>query len=213
MIPGRPDSRGVWDEVDLLLSREWKMQNGTRIRVMATFIDSGGDFTQEVYKQCIRRSQRKIWAIKGEPGEGKSYVRLMQRASNKDMVGFMIGVDSGKEAIMYNAGSVNEIGPGYMHFPLEMQKGYDEEFFRGLISEKRVLHQRGGRGVYYWEKTRARNEPLDCRNYARAAYKYFDWDFGRLEKAMYGPHEPQIMTKQEAEKKKPRRVISKGIAL
>ena len=213
VIPGRPDAQGVWDEVDLLLSREWKMKNGNGIRIMATFIDSGGDFTQEVYKQCARRSQRKIWAIKGEPGEGKDYVRLMQKASNKDMVAFMIGVDSGKEAIMYNAGEVNEPGPGYMHFPLDAQKGYDEAYFKGLISERRELRQRGGRGVMYWVKTRVRNEPLDCRNYARAAYKYFDWDFDRLEKVMYGPNEPQMITRREAEKKKPRRVISKGISI
>lgn len=103
IIPGRADSPGVWEEVDMLLDREWKMKNGMVMRILATFMDSGGHFTQDVYKQCARRSNRRIWAIKGEGGEGKPYVRLMKSGTGyKNAVGFIIGVDSGKEAIMYS---------------------------------------------------------------------------------------------------------------
>lgn len=212
VIPGRPDSPGVWEEVDNLLDREWKLKNGRSLKVMATFIDSGGDFTQEIYKECIRRNQRRIWPIKGEPGNGKPYVRLMKRASRKDMVGFMIGVDSGKESIMH-ATTVLEPGDKYMHFPLDIHCGYDMEYFRGLISEKPVIHVRGGRATVYWEKFYARNEPLDCRNYARAAFKYFNWDFDKLETALYKQAKAPPITRQQAEQKKPRRVISPGISL
>ncbi|MCE5343332.1 MAG: phage terminase large subunit family protein, partial [Eubacteriales bacterium] len=78
VIPGRADADGVWDEVDALLDREWKMKDGRAMRVLATFIDSGGHFTQEVYKACAKRANKRIWPIKGEPGEGKPYVRLMK---------------------------------------------------------------------------------------------------------------------------------------
>ena len=103
IIPGRADAPGVWDEVDALLEREWKLQNGMALRVMAAFIDSGGHFTQEVYRECSKRYRagKKIFAIKGEGGEGKEYVRLMKKDSGKDKSPkFIIGVDSGKEAIM-----------------------------------------------------------------------------------------------------------------
>lgn len=79
VIPGRADSPGVWNEVDELLDREWKMANGMTMRILATFVDSGGHFTQDVYKACAKRASKRIWPIKGEGGEGKPYVRPMKK--------------------------------------------------------------------------------------------------------------------------------------
>lgn len=211
VIPGRADSPGVWEEVDDLLDREWKMANGMAMRILATFIDSGGHFTEEVYKQCAKRGSRRIWAIKGEGGEGMPYVRLMKKANlPKGAMGFIIAVDAGKEAIMYAAG-IEEPGTRYMHFPLEYQRGYDIEFFHGLISEKQVIHRKKGQNVIVWEKIYERNEPLDCRNYARAAYKYFNWKFDKIEKMLRGEAEEKTVTRQEVERKKQRRIVSRGI--
>lgn len=212
VIPGRADAPHVWAEVDDLLDREWKMPNGFKMRILATFIDSGGHFTQEIYQACARRQNKRIWAIKGEGGD-KPYCRLMKKDNGKDKATrFIIGVDSGKEAIMY-ATTVMEPGPRYMHFPKDYTCGYDIEYFRGLISEKMVLHRRMGQNVVTWEKTYERNEPLDCRNYARAAYKYFNWNFDKMERLLNGTDEPQIETRQQAEKRKKKRVLSKGIQI
>lgn len=211
IIPGRADSPGVWEEVDGLLDREWKLPNGMAMRVLATFMDSGGHFTEEVYRQCAKRSSRRIWPIKGESGEGKPYVRQMKNGNlPKGAVGFMIAVDAGKEAILYSTG-VEEPGPRYMHFPMDGQSGYDLEFFRGLLSEKQVIHRKKGQNVIEWEKTYERNEPLDCRNYARAAYKFFHWNFDKTEKLLRGETEETTVTRQEAERKKQKRIISRGI--
>lgn len=210
VIPGRADAGYVWEEVDTLLDREWRMENGMAMRVLATFIDSGGHFTESIYKECAKRLTRRIWPIKGEAGEGKPYVRLMKNANlPKGAVGFMIAVDAGKEAIMYAAG-LEEPGKRYMHFPSD-GRGYDIEYFRGLLSEKQIFKTSRGQTVICWEKIYERNEPLDCRNYARAAYKYFNWNFGRLERALRGQEEPQTIPKQEAERRKQRRIVSKGI--
>lgn len=211
VIPGRADSEGVWKEVDELLEREWKMPNGMGMRVLATFIDSGGHFTEEVYRQCAKRGNRRIWPIKGESGEGKPYVRQMKNANlPKGAVGFMIAVDAGKEAILFSTG-VEEPGPRYMHYPKDPLCGYDLEYFRGLLSEKQVIHRKRGQNVIEWEKTYERNEPLDCRNYARAAYKYFHWNFDKLEKTLRGEQEEKTVTRQDAERKKQKRIVSRGI--
>ena len=210
IIPGRADAPGVWEEVDALLAREWKLKNGMKMRILATFIDSGGHFTQEVYRECARRQTRRIWPIKGEPGEGKPYCRPMKRASAKEGMKFILGVDQGKEGIMYEVG-VTEPGPSYMHFPIDYRCGYDMEFFKGLISEQMVMHRRSGRSAIVWEKVYERNEPLDCRNYARAAYRYFNWNFDSLEKVINGEDEPQIITRAEEKKRKQRHVVSRGI--
>lgn len=210
VIPGRADAQEVWDEVDALLDREWKLSNGMKMRVLASFMDSGGHFTQEVYRECARRAVKRLYAVKGEGGD-KPYVRLMKKDNGKDKATrFMIGVDSGKEAILY-ATTVEEPGPRYMHFPKDYTCGYDIEYFRGLISEKMVLHRRSGQTVVSWQKTYDRNEPLDCRNYARAAYKYFRWDFEKMERLLNGETQKKMEAREQVEKRKKSRVLSKGI--
>lgn len=210
VIPGRADSPAVWEEIDDLLDRQWKTAGGLRMKILATFIDSGGHFTQDIYRECAKRSMKKIWPVKGEGGEGKQYVRPMKKDAGKD-TRFIIGVDDGKESILYAATEVLSPGPKYMHFPTDYRLGYDMDYFRGLISEKQVIHRRGGKGVVAWEKVYERNEPLDCRNYARAAFKYFNWNFDKYEKILSGETEEQPITQQQAERKKRKIIVSKGI--
>jgi phage terminase large subunit GpA-like protein len=209
VIPGRADAPGVWQEVDALLDREWRMKNGMKMRIMATFIDSGGHHTSSIYKECARRASRRIWPIKGEKGEGKPECRPMKRGKAEGAA-FMLGVDAGKEGIMYEAG-IEEPGPHYMHFPIDYRAGYDMEYFKGLISERMEIHRKNGRGAIVWEQFYERNEPLDCRNYARAAYRYFNWQFDNLERIIRGEVEPQIITKKEETKRKQRHIVSRGI--
>lgn len=210
IIPGRADAPGVWEEIDLLLDREWQLKNGMQMKILATFVDSGGHFTQDVYRECARRQTKRVWAIKGEPGEGKEYCHPMKRSG--DTVKFMIGVDDGKGGIMYEAG-VKEPGPSYMHFPIDYRAGYDREYFKGLISERMIIKRRNGQSVVTWEKFYERNEPLDCRNYARAAYRYFHWPFNRIERALKGEEEEKIITQEADKKRKQRYVISQGIRI
>lgn len=164
----------------------------------------------DVYKECAKRQTKRIWAVKGEGGEGKEYCRQMKKAKQSEGIKFIIGVDDGKGAIMYEAG-LEEPGPNYMHFPIDYRAGYDKEYFKGLISEQMVIHRQRGRTVVTWDKIYERNEPLDCRNYARAAYRYFNWHFDKLEKLIYGIEEPKVITKKEEKKRKQRHIVSPGI--
>lgn len=211
VIPGRPDSPGVWAEVDALLDKEWQMANGMKMRILATFIDSGGHFTETIYRECAKRMNRRIWPIKGEGGE-KPYVRPMKKAAKGEGMKFLIGVDHGKEQIMYASG-IDAPGPKYMHFPIDYRCGYDEEYFRGLISERQVIHRRGGRATVAWEVTHERNEPLDLRNYNRAAYCYFNWRFDDIERMLAGEEKPPITRAEQQKKNRKKRttMISGGI--
>ena len=71
VIPGRADSPGVWEEVDALLDREWKMQNGMAMRILATFIDSGGHFTQDIYREGRGRRRKTLCA----PDEKRNWLQ------------------------------------------------------------------------------------------------------------------------------------------
>lgn len=216
VIPGRADGKEVWAEVDALLDKEWQMTGGRAMRISATFMDSGGHFTDHVYRECARRAAKRIWPIKGEGGESKAYVRPMQKGTGyKGAMGFMIGVDSGKEAILYASG-LEEPGSKYMHFPIDQRAGYNLEYFKGLISERQVFHRKQGQTVIAWEKVHERNEPLDCRNYARAAYRFFNWQFDKLERYLNGEQEPeQTPVRHTEEKRAPRakRLVSRGITV
>ncbi len=210
VIPGRADAPGVWEEVDALLDKEWKLANGMKMRILATFIDSGGHFTTPIYKECAKRASRRIWPIKGEKGEGKPECRPMKRGKGEGAK-FMLGVDAGKEGIMFEA-AVDTPGPNYMHYPIDYRAGYSMEYFRGLISERMEIHRRGGQGVIVWEQFYERNEPLDCRNYARAAYRYFHWHFDELERIIRGEETPTpVITKAEDTRRKQRHIVSRGI--
>ena len=213
VIPGRADAQAVWDEVDDLLDREWKTKSGIGLRVLATFIDSGGHHTSSIYKECAKRQTKRIWPIKGEKGEGKPECYPMRRSGGKtESTKFMLGVDAGKEGIMYEAG-IKEPGPRYMHFPLNYHAGYNREFFKGLISERMEIHRKNGKAQIVWEQFYERNEPLDCRNYARAAYRYFNWHFDELENTVHGIQEKKIVFQAEETKRKQRHVVSRGISI
>jgi phage terminase large subunit GpA-like protein len=85
---------------------------------------------------------------------------------------FTLGVDSGKEEIV-NRLIVPSAGAGYCHFPKhpndEPCRGYDEEYFKGLTAERRIVKSKNGFPTYMWTKLLSqRNEPFDCRNYALA---------------------------------------------
>jgi phage terminase large subunit GpA-like protein len=81
---------------------------------------------------------------------------------------YHVGVDAAKGAL-FSRLQLGEPGPGYCHFPREAGRGYDGEFFRGLVSEKRKTRVRAGRKETTWVQSYSRNEPLDCRVYATAA--------------------------------------------
>lgn len=215
VIPGRPDEEQVWRELDGLLEREWRRPDGRSMRILATFVDSGGHYTSQVYDECAARAKRRVWAIKGEAGENKQFVRLMKQSAKggKEAIRFLIAVDAGKEAILYETG-IEQVGARYMHFPMEPRAGYTMDYFYGLISERMVVHTKAGRGYVVWEKIHERNEPLDCRNYALAAYRFFNWDFDRLEKDLKTAPGEKIVVQREqvkGQKKKSRYMVSQGI--
>ena len=216
IIPGRPDdaSRRVWKELDAILDRNWKRADGQAMRVLVTFVDSGGHCTDAVYEECKKRERRHVFAIKGEPGDGKQFVRVSETTKKKRGIFlFLVGVDAGKEAIHF---SLNTKKPGewYSHFPSAPEAGYDRRYFDGLFAEKLEVRSRGGRQKMVWVKDptiQARNEPLDLRNYARAAFKAFQIDLDTIEDKLTGKKKIITPAQQAAKKKSSVKVLDSGI--
>ena len=219
IIPGNPKhlNSAIWRDLDALIDRRWIRRDGQAMKILVTFIDSGGHCTDEIYAGCAARVHKRVFAIKGVPGESKEYVTMSsQMKKKKNMYLFLIGVDSGKAAVHYSLG-VKQSGPYYSHFPAAEEAGYNRKYFEGLFAEKLEIRSRNGRQVLVWVRDKmvqARNEALDCRDYARAAFKGFNFDLNAIEDRLNG--KKRIVHPQESAKKKRRgqpKVIDNGIQM
>jgi len=173
IIDGDPRDRDVWLALDeLVFFRAFAASDGKFMRVRKMAVDSG-HAADYVYAYTKQRQPRAI-AVKGEGGIGKPLIKGAGTLTKGNRARLQIlGVDSGKEEIV-NRLLVGKVGPGYCHFPKLMNgeacRGYDEEYFKGLTAERRVVKAKNGFRTYIWTKRLSqRNEPFDCRNYGLAA--------------------------------------------
>ena len=161
----------IWEDLDQFLQSAFYKKDGSALRVIAACIDSGGHYTDQVYRFTKERYERRIFAIKGKGGAETPYIRNPTTSNRVKTPLFIIGVDAGK-SLIYQRLKVETKGANYCHFPQNEEAGYSEQYFKGLTSEKMVVRFRKGRSVVAWElkdEAHKRNEPLDIRNYATAA--------------------------------------------
>lgn len=194
IIMGRPDDAETWATLDDVIDHVYRFEEGPGLRVSMTFVDEGGHFTQEVRLRCRERLAKKVFAIKGRGGDGIPYTgppKKQKIVINKRAVGtcwqYELGVDSGKQIIMDNL-HVQTRGSKYCHFP--KRDDYGPAYFKGLLSE-RLTYKTDKKGVplkhpWQWEKIpgHERNEALDCRNYALAAFKALPVDLDAIDKRL-----------------------------
>ncbi|MDQ0114369.1 phage terminase large subunit family protein [Paenibacillus harenae] len=170
----------VWTDLDEFLQRTWTDAEGRKFRIAITCMDSGGHFTNEVYRFCKERHARRVFAIKGEsPGDG-TYLPLIAGTSTNNRYKATVvrlGVNEGKSKVMsaLSLSPTDEAGnkvQGYCHFPLttpDKNRGYDRQYFEGLTAEALQTRYKMGSPYQVWVKVRTRNEPLDLAVYNRAA--------------------------------------------
>ncbi|MBR1603174.1 MAG: phage terminase large subunit family protein [Synergistaceae bacterium] len=165
--PGQPE---VWERLSDYLAKTRYYADGEGLIVSCVCIDSGGHHTDDVYRFCKINQSRNIFAIVGRGGQGRPSVSKASRRNRAGVPLFTLGVDTLK-ADLYARLRIDKIGPGFCHFPADVTLGYDEKYFKGLLSERQVIKRQRGRDVAVWEvKSQGlRNEPLDARVYAAGA--------------------------------------------
>ena len=206
VIFGDPGKKEVWTMLDDILFADYEREDGLKMQIMTTCIDSGGHHTSEVYEYCKKREMRRVWAIKGQGGSGISFIQRPKSRNKSGVFLFIIGVDVGKDTTASRLKTEFEYEPGYCFFPVEAEKGYDEQYFDGLTAERRNVRTVNGRVVINWVKKYEgiRNEPWDLRNYNTAALEILNPNLDRLYE--------RLNNKEQVEKPKPRkRQVSKGI--
>ncbi|MDD3534256.1 MAG: phage terminase large subunit family protein, partial [Candidatus Cloacimonetes bacterium] len=213
---GVPDKDSTWLELDKVLDRVYIFGDGNGLKVRRTFIDSGGHYTAAVYEYCKRSFAKQRFAIKGQGGPGIALNHKIGKATGSNLPLVMLGVDDGKQQIM-NRLAVEDVGARYFHFPLDEDdfpnRGYDELYFKGIISEHKKAVKRNGQIREVWETTQGvRNEPLDLRVYNLACMQSCHPDWVTLKRLLDGGTEKSaaIAANKKAQPKKHCGKVSRG---
>ena len=196
-ILGTPDKVKTWEALDAVLDRTYYLKDGTGLQVVRTFIDSGGHYTTQVYAYCMKNWNKQRVPIKGQAGPGLQLLHKLTHGKKIAIPLQMLGVDEGKQQVM-NRLAITEPGPQYFHFPLDGDKGmevrgYDQTYFKGLISEQKKRIKKNGIITTTWEQVQGvRNEPLDLRVYNIACMRSIRPDWARLYEMINGQPQPEL---------------------
>jgi phage terminase large subunit GpA-like protein len=174
VLLGDTSSQDVWNELGKVVSESWQREDGFLLPLRLMAVDTGYN-TQHVYNFCRRFDQTRVIPVKGSDSQQVmiSPPRQVDLTAAGKKIGrvkvWHVGVGMVKSELYgFLRQEKDEEGNapfGYCHFPQ-----YDSHYFKGLTAEQleMKLNNRGYR-VYQWVKKYERNEPLDCRVYARAA--------------------------------------------
>jgi phage terminase large subunit GpA-like protein len=184
VLEGRTAEAAVWQKLTALLETHYPAESGARLIIVKVAIDSGYA-TPEVYAWARQHGGTRAVVIKGDarsaaPVGQPSPIDVGPRG-NRVRWGIKVWPVNGamiKEELyrwLHLDRPTEESGetfpPGYCHFPK-----YSEEYFKQLTAEQLVTRIVKGYRRPEWQKTRERNEALDCRVYARAAAAVFGMD-------------------------------------
>lgn len=190
VLDGDTSRPEVWIKLDGLLEQTYHHEAGVDMPIIRLAIDSGYA-TQEVYAWARKKGPGRVMvakgvdhgaAVVGQPSavdvnyQGKKIARgikvwpVNSSALKSEFYGWL-------RLDKPTAESGDQFPPGYCHYP-EM----NEEFFRQLTAEQLVTRTVRGYRKSEWQKSHARNEALDVRNYARGAASVFGMDrFGETQ--------------------------------
>jgi phage terminase large subunit GpA-like protein len=185
VIMGKPDVKDTWKTLSDKLDQVFYFESGLGLKIACTFVDSQGHYTSDVYTWCRKNEYRKVFAIRGMPRPGLPIIHSSKRSKKENCKYYNLGVDGGKAKILQRL-LIDQPGDKYCHFPLGDKRGYEETYFKGLLSEYQAEEKIQGKIRLVWKKkvTNIRNEPLDVRNYAQAAFYLLPVNFDAIEKRL-----------------------------
>ena len=178
---GDPTQPEVWKELDAFLNEEWETPAGRRLRMSKLAIDTGDGYSTTSVYAWARRHPRLVMAIKGTgsfnaamPVDGPKWVdvtvrgRKVERGAQLWTVAVSLFKSETYDWLRLDMPADGQpYPPGYVHLP----QGVDGEWIQQLVAEQLITtkNKRTGFSRREWQKTRDRNEAIDCRVYARAA--------------------------------------------
>jgi phage terminase large subunit GpA-like protein len=198
VLEGQTGEVPVWNKLTALMETHYQTESGATLVIVKVAIDSGYA-TPEVYDWTRQHGGDRVVVVKGDsrgaspvsqpsPIEVGPHGQRIRRGIrlwpiNGDMIKEELYRWLKLERPTEESGAPHP--PGYCHFPK-----YGEEYFKQLTAEQLVARVVKGYRRGEWQKTRDRNEALDCRVYARAAAAVYGMD--RLNDTHWQTLEDQI---------------------
>jgi phage terminase large subunit GpA-like protein len=181
VIYGDPMADDVWAELDDALRTVWQHPRGGIIRVDAAAVDAGdGETMDRVVNFCRPRFGRRIFAIKGAPGNRPA----IKASDTKGTKLFIVGVDSVKGQLASRLTHGKSV---------RFSNTLDARFFEELASERVLVHYVRGSPVRQWERVPGRRaESLDCVVYAIAVRNLVVASLVRREVELGQPSMPEV---------------------
>lgn len=170
---GDPSSNLVWKDLESHINSFYIREDNKKLRISCTCVDSGGHHTQQVYAFTKARTHRKVFAIKGQSQSNKPIAGRPSFIGRARHVLYPVGADTAKEFIYSRLKAEEKT----IHFPATV----DEEYFRQLTSEKRIIKYVKGAKKFQWVKKNTRNEALDTFVYALAGLFILQPNYNKLE--------------------------------
>lgn len=184
VIEGDTSTPEPWAKLDELLREEFPHVSGElTMPIVRLAVDSGFN-TQTVYSWARKYPGGRVMAVKGNDSLPMTVaaartvdVRKSGKTSRRGFKYWPVGSSVVKSELygwlhMPKPEDLSQPYPGFCHFP-----EYEEEYFKQITAEQQVYKKmKNGGARQVWEKTRDRNEALDCRVYARAAASAYGID-------------------------------------
>ena len=220
----------VWDEYETqVLRKRFLREDGVYLETMANAMDRGHN-TPQVNALWMRSQCPRFYLVRGsdnlssrlsmekEDKAGGSRDATTNKYRGSIYKYYDVGVSTLKAEIYSNLvkqeliqdGKIIET-PKIMYFPDD----YDEEYYRQLVSEEYTPSSKSNKKGS-WNKTRNRNEVLDCTVYALAMWYKLDihrWganEYDLLEKQLQKTSH-EVQRKKLTAKKNVAKLMSKGI--
>lgn len=193
VIHGDPKQPEIWKKLDEYISQRFEGKDGRMFPISITLMDSGGHFSNEVYKFTKARQKRHVFAVRGMSTAGASnqYIPLIHKMTDKNKHNakvYTLGVDEGKFKVQsawdYKKDEDNPEGRGVVHFPAitpERNRGYTEPYYKSLTAEVLTKSERAGVTYMQWRQIRSRNEAFDLAVYNRAGIELLNVDLDKYQ--------------------------------
>jgi phage terminase large subunit GpA-like protein len=175
VLMGDTAKKEVWDQLADIVNETWVREDGALLGCRLMCVDSGYN-TSHVYNFTKKYTTIRVIPVKGQEKLEMlfSAPKAVETTKHGQKIGkvkvWSVGVSYIKSELYGWLRQTQNIETklypdGYCHLPKR-----EPHYFRGLTAEVLQL-ERNKRGYlqYVWVKKYERNEPLDCRVYARAA--------------------------------------------
>lgn len=175
VLQGDTTKPEVWAQMDTLINEQFEREDGAILPIRLMAIDSGYN-SKKVYDWAKKFGFARVVPIKGQEKLQQLFSppRAIDPTKHGKKIGrqkvWHIGVNFIKEETYgYFRQSIDHetkiVPDGFCHFPKR-----EPHYFRGLTAEVvQMTRDKKGFAKRVWVKKYERNEPLDCRVYARAA--------------------------------------------